>query len=73
MAFRAAFACVMLLTVLLLATTGCLNLGGRTTYVQETPETKSRLTALETRVGALEQAYQTTATATTMTTAEESP
>ncbi len=45
---------------MLLSLTGCLNLGGRTTYVHETPETKSRLQALETRVGALEQAFQTT-------------
>jgi hypothetical protein len=35
---------------------GCLNLGGRTTIVQEKPETLGRITALETRVGALEQA-----------------
>jgi hypothetical protein len=37
--------------------TGCLSLGGRTTYVQEKPETLGRITALETRVSALEQAY----------------
>ena len=35
---------------------GCLSLGGRTTYVEETPETAARLSALETRVSALEQA-----------------
>ncbi len=45
---------------LLLTLTGCLNLGGRTTYVHETPETQGRLKALETRVSALEQALQTT-------------
>lgn len=36
---------------------GCLNLGGRTTYLQENPETKGRISALETRVGALEHVY----------------
>jgi hypothetical protein len=39
--------------------TGCLSLGGRTTYVQEKPETAGRITALETRVTALEQALST--------------
>ncbi len=50
--------CCMLVGLLPLA--GCLNLGGKTTHVHETPETKSRLSALETRVGALEQAFSTT-------------
>lgn len=36
---------------------GCLNLGGRTTYLQENPETSGRISALETRVGALEHVY----------------
>jgi hypothetical protein len=40
---------------------GCLSLGlglgGRTTYVQEAPETLGRITALETRVAALEQSF----------------
>jgi hypothetical protein len=40
---------------------GCFNLGGRTTYVQQSPETDARLRALETRVGALEQAFTTRA------------
>lgn len=40
---------------------GCLNLGGRTTYVQTSPETDARFRALETRVGALEQAVTTRA------------
>lgn len=38
---------------------GCLQLGGRTTYVQQSAETEARLTGLETRVGALEQALAT--------------
>jgi hypothetical protein len=42
---------------------GCLNLGGRTTYVQENADTLGRLGVLESRVGALEQSYiRTTAT-----------
>jgi hypothetical protein len=36
-------------------TAGCLSLGGKTTYVQESPETATRLTSLEARVSALEQ------------------
>jgi hypothetical protein len=36
--------------------TGCLSLGGRTTYMQSSPEVEARLKGLETRVGALEQA-----------------
>jgi len=40
---------------------GCFSLGGRTTYVQQSPETDSRLRALETRVAALEQAFTTRA------------
>lgn len=43
---------------LLFTTTGCLSLGGKTTYVHEKPETAGRLSALETRVSALEQAFQ---------------
>ncbi len=38
---------------------GCLSLGGRTTYVQTSPETEARIRGLETRVGALEQAFAT--------------
>ena len=40
---------------LVLPATGCLNLGGRTTYVQENPESARRLSDLETRVSQLEQ------------------
>ena len=39
---------------------GCLNLGGRTTNVHNNPQTNARLSALETRVNALEQALRTT-------------
>ena len=39
----------------LLSTAGCLNLGGRTTYVQEGAETTARLTSLEYRVSQLER------------------
>lgn len=53
--------CTLTLVIggLLLAQSGCLNLGGRTTVVQEKPETAGRITALETRVSALEQALST--------------
>jgi hypothetical protein len=34
---------------------GCLSLGTKTTYVQESPETKSRIDSMEQRIGALEQ------------------
>ena len=44
---------------LLLSTTGCLSLGGGTTYVQEKPGTSARMSALETRVNGLEQAIST--------------
>jgi hypothetical protein len=46
----------LLFASLSVASSGCLSLGGRTTYVQEKPETLARVTALETRVSALEQA-----------------
>ena len=39
---------------LLLLAAGCLSLGGKTTYVQEKPETATRLSSLEARVSALE-------------------
>ncbi|MBC7851856.1 MAG: hypothetical protein IAF94_00325 [Pirellulaceae bacterium] len=39
---------------------GCLNLGGRTTNVHNNPQTNARLSGLETRVNALEQALRTT-------------
>ena len=45
-----AFACFGLLTL-----TGCLSLGGRTTYTSESPETKAQINALETRVSVLER------------------
>ncbi len=38
---------------------GCLSLGGKTTYVQGTPESEARICGLETRVNALEQALAT--------------
>jgi hypothetical protein len=44
-------------TAVAVSQSGCLSLGGRTTYVQEKPETLGRITALETRMSALEQAY----------------
>lgn len=34
---------------------GCLSLGGKTTHIHEKPETQGRISALETRVWALEQ------------------
>jgi hypothetical protein len=50
--------------VLAISLTGCLNLGGRTTYVQENSDTLGRLGVLESRVGALEQSFiRTTASA----------
>jgi hypothetical protein len=42
--------------VVLLTLAGCLSLGGKTTYTTESPETKERINALETRVGVLERA-----------------
>lgn len=46
--------------VLFVALPGCLHLGlgGRTTVVHEKPETTGRISALETRVSALEQVIQ---------------
>ena len=43
-----------MLGVLLACATGCLSLGTKTTYVQESPEAQARLNSLEKRVGALE-------------------
>ncbi len=40
---------------MLIWTTGCFSFGGRTTYVDESSETKARLAGVESRVGALEQ------------------
>jgi hypothetical protein len=40
---------------LLALVSGCLSLGTKTTYVQESPETKSRIEALEQRISTLEQ------------------
>jgi hypothetical protein len=51
----------LLSAVFACAAGGCLSLGGRTTYVHESANTDARLTALETRVGALEQAFTTRA------------
>jgi hypothetical protein len=36
--------------------TGCLSLGGRTTYVNDNPETNQKISQLERRVGNLERA-----------------
>jgi hypothetical protein len=41
---------------LLAGTTGCLSLGTKTTHVHDNPETETRISALERRVGTLEQA-----------------
>jgi hypothetical protein len=41
-------------------TTGCFSSGGKTTYVDEGPETKARIAGLESRVGALEQSFSPT-------------
>ena len=46
----------LLICALALLTAGCLSLGGKTTYVQENPETATRLSSLEARVSALEHA-----------------
>jgi hypothetical protein len=46
----------LLASALALLTAGCLSLGGKTTYVQESPETATRLSSLEARLSALEQA-----------------
>jgi hypothetical protein len=35
---------------------GCLSLGGKTVYSTDSPQTADRLSALENRVGVLEQA-----------------
>jgi hypothetical protein len=45
----------LLAGALLLLTAGCLSLGGKTTYVQESADTPNRLSSLEARVSALEQ------------------
>jgi hypothetical protein len=42
--------------IVVLLTCGCLSLGGKTTYVQESHETPARLSSLEARVNGLEQA-----------------
>ncbi len=46
--------CTAALAVLLISP-GCLSLGGRTTYVEERPDTAVRLSGLESRVAALEE------------------
>jgi len=54
--------CATIASVVALALSlpGCLHLGlgGRTTVVHEKPETTGRISALETRVSALEQVIQ---------------
>jgi hypothetical protein len=54
---------------MLLSVTGCLSLGlgEKTTYVQESSETASRISNLETRVGILEQAVLNGPSAATIT------
>ena len=42
------------LLLLLPATSGCLSLGGSTTHVHDNPKTDQRISALESRVHALE-------------------
>lgn len=49
----------MLAGAIVFAAGGCLSLGGKTTYMQTSPETEARIAGLETRVGALEQAQFT--------------
>ena len=51
---------LLLVSTSMISAAGCLNLGGRTTNVHNNPQTNGRLSALETRVSALEQAFQTT-------------
>jgi hypothetical protein len=46
---------VIVVAAVLAPLAGCLNLGGRTTYVQDNTQTLGRLAALESRMGALEQ------------------
>jgi hypothetical protein len=55
--YLAAIVCAAALS---LSLPGCLHLGlgGRTTVVHEKPETTGRISALETRVSALEQVIQ---------------
>lgn len=53
----------LLLAVMACAAQGCLQLGGRTTYVHESSQTEARLSGLEARVGALEQALATRSSA----------
>jgi hypothetical protein len=50
------------LVVIAVTLPGCLSLGGKTVYSNESPETTDRLTALEKRVNILEQAVTGRAT-----------
>ena len=50
-----------ILMLIAAANTGCLSIGGRTYTSEAQPETQNRITALETRVGALEHALLGTA------------
>ena len=45
----------VLLLISIGVVSGCLSLGTKTTYVQESPETKSRIDSMEQRISALEQ------------------
>jgi hypothetical protein len=48
---------VLLLVVSVLGMAGgCLSLGGKTTFVSDSPETEAKIAALEARIAALEQA-----------------
>jgi hypothetical protein len=49
------FAGALFAAFILLATAGCLSVGGKT-YTTDSPDTDKRLSALETRVGVLERA-----------------
>ncbi len=51
---------LLLVSGFIVTSAGCLSLGGRTTNVHDNPQTNARLSALETRVNALEQALRTT-------------
>ena len=54
MRFIRVVALLSMLGAVLAVASGCLSLGTKTTFVQESPEAQSRLNALEKRVGAIE-------------------
>jgi hypothetical protein len=53
---------LLLTAAVVLSSTGCLNLGGKTTHVHDNPETNTRLAAVENRVSILEQVLARPAT-----------